>query len=81
MIEIYDSLTPLQIAEENNHIEVVFQLIYAMYDSLDDERNTPLHIACQARNVRLAKVILITDMNFNITAANKIWRHTTSCCL
>ena len=71
--DLYDrnihSLTPLQIAEENNHIEVVFQLIYAMYDSLDDERNTPLHIACQARNVRLAKII--TDMNFNITAANK----------
>ena len=71
--DLYDrnihSLTPLQIAEENNHIEVVSQLIYAMYDSLDDERNTPLHIACQARNVRLAKII--TDMNFNITAANK----------
>ena len=62
------SLTPLQVAETNNHLSIVSLLIYAMYDNPDDNRNTPLHIACQDKNVHLVKIIL--ERNFNVTAAN-----------
>lgn len=62
-------LTPLEVAEEHCKFKMVSLLIYAMYDSIDDNRSTPLHIACQARNVSLAKKIL--DMNFNVTSADK----------
>ena len=63
------SFTPIQVAEKNNHSKIISLLIYAMYDSLGEERNTPLHIACKARNIHLAQMIV--DMNFNSTAANK----------
>ena len=62
------SLTPLQVAETNNHLSIVSLLIYAMYDNPDDNRNTPLHIACQDKNIHLVKIIL--ERNFNVTAAN-----------
>ena len=63
------SFTPIQVAEKNGHSKIISLLVYAMYDSLGDDRNTPLHIACKARNFHLAQIIV--SMNFNVIAANK----------
>ena len=60
--------TPLEVADTYNQYSIISTLIYAMYDNPGVSRNTPLHIACHARNIRLAKIII--DMNFNVTAAN-----------
>ena len=51
-------MLPLTVSAINNHYEVVSLLVHVMNKHRDSSGNSPLHIACKARNVSLAKAII-----------------------
>ena len=53
-----EQLLPLTVSALNNHFEVVSLLVLVMNKHRDSCGNTPLHIACKAQNLYLAKAII-----------------------
>ena len=53
-----EALIPLLLAEKMDRREIVTLLIHVMYKYPDESGNTPLHLACKARNLHLVEKIV-----------------------
>ena len=53
--------------------EIIKYLVTEMYENPDNDGNSPLHLACLAKDLKLAQIILGMECDVNISHYQQQW--------